>query len=345
MATAKKLPSGNYRVQATRVVDGKRNVKSFTASTAAQAERLASEWQKHIDMVGTDSTTLTVEQAINEYIDMKSNVLSASTILAYRRYLSNGYSDIKHLKLYQLTSVVIQKSINLHSTSLSPKSLKNYYGLLIATLKMFYPELTLSLTFPQKPKQQKRRWTKDYLRDLLKAIENSSIEIPALLAMMLSMRASEIAGLKWSDVDLDNRTINIHRSRVNSPNGWVYKELPKNENSNRVAFIPDTLLEKLKKFKKQNNANDDDYLITTKPNQFWRMLGRKTEKAGIEPIRFHDLRHINASIMLSLGINNQIAQEIGGWSTDNIMKSVYQHTFSEERIEANIAMNNYFNNL
>ena len=107
MAKAKKLPSGNYRVQATRTVNGKRTVKSFTADTAAEAERLARDWQKHIDMIGNDSTTLTVEKAIEEYINMKSNVLSASTILAYKRYLKSGFEDIKHLKLYQLTSINI----------------------------------------------------------------------------------------------------------------------------------------------------------------------------------------------------------------------------------------------
>lgn len=342
MAKAKKLPSGNYRVQATRTVNGKRTVKSFTADSPAEAERLARDWQKHIDMIGNDSTTLTVEDAINEYISMKSNVLSASTILAYKRYLKNGFEDIKHLKLYQLTSISIQKSINNYSSDLSAKSLKNYYGLLLATLKLFYPELTVSLTFPQKQKQQKRQFSKDYLKKLLKAIEGSSIEIPALLAMTLSCRASEVAGLKWSDIDFEKRTIHIQRAKINTDEGYIIQEKTKNITSNRIIAIPDILFNKLKNEKE--NATTE-FITNLPPNQYWQNLNRATRDAGIEKISFHSLRHITASIMLELGINNQIAQEIGGWATDNIMKSVYQHTFSESRESANKSINNYFNDL
>lgn len=46
---------------------------------------------------------------------------------------------------------------------------------------------------------------------------------------------------------------------------------------------------------------------------------------------FHDLRHENASVMALLRIPNKYAMERGGWKTDNVMKKVYTHTFSEER--------------
>jgi integrase len=57
---------------------------------------------------------------------------------------------------------------------------------------------------------------------------------------------------------------------------------------------------------------------------------------------FHDLRHVNASVMALLNIPDKYAQERGGWKTDNIMKNVYQQTFSSERRNVDRLINDYF---
>ena len=57
---------------------------------------------------------------------------------------------------------------------------------------------------------------------------------------------------------------------------------------------------------------------------------------------FHDLRHLNASVMLALGVPDKYAMERGGWSTNSTLKAVYQHTFSDERKKVNDLVNNYF---
>ena len=56
---------------------------------------------------------------------------------------------------------------------------------------------------------------------------------------------------------------------------------------------------------------------------------------------FHDLRHVNASIMTILNIPDKYAQERGGWKTDNIMKSTYMQTFSKQREEVDQLVDNY----
>ena len=66
------------------------------------------------------------------------------------------------------------------------------------------------------------------------------------------------------------------------------------------------------------------------------------DKAGFKGITFHDLRHINASEMLTLGVPDKYAMERGGWSTDNILKSVYQATFSEERMRYDAVIDEHF---
>ena len=60
---------------------------------------------------------------------------------------------------------------------------------------------------------------------------------------------------------------------------------------------------------------------------------------------FHDLRHMDASIMVALGIPDKYAMERGGWSSPHVMKSVYQHTFSKEREAVDDKIDEYFNSL
>lgn len=60
---------------------------------------------------------------------------------------------------------------------------------------------------------------------------------------------------------------------------------------------------------------------------------------------FHDLRHLNASIMALLRIPDKYAQERGGWSSDRVMKRVYTHTFSEEREKVDETIDHYFEDL
>ena len=62
----------------------------------------------------------------------------------------------------------------------------------------------------------------------------------------------------------------------------------------------------------------------------------------MQEISFHDLRHVNASVMAMLHVPDVYAQERGGWATDNIMKSVYTETFSLERQAVDLTIDNYF---
>lgn len=337
---ATKLPSGNYRARVQKTINGEKICKSFIASTKAKAEEKAKKWKTHIEMLGDDSSSLSVKQAISDYIEVKRNVLSASTIFGYENYLKNGFEDLKDYRLIDLTNPILQKSINDKATTKSVKTLKNYYGLLFSTIRMFYPEFIVRVTFPQKKKAEQYHFTKSYIKSLITAVKGSQMEIPVLLAMCLSCRASEVCGLKWSDVNFENHTLHIQRAMVKGSQGYVLQEKNKNLSSNRIAYIPDILYNALLQADKST-----EFIVNIPTNQFYRRLWRLTNKAGLERISFHQLRHITASVMLDIGINNKVAQEIGGWSTDNIMKSVYQHTFTEARQSANSAINDYFNTL
>jgi len=74
----------------------------------------------------------------------------------------------------------------------------------------------------------------------------------------------------------------------------------------------------------------------------YKRFTRLLNKNGIEGVRFHDLRHLNASVMLMLNIPKKYAKERGGWKTDNIYEDTYGHTFSDERKNVENTINTYF---
>lgn len=167
MAKAKKLPSGNWRVQASITVDDVTHKQSFTSGTKGMAELQAKKWQVEI-REKQSVCNITLKQAFERYIAAKENTLSPATVREYTRTANNKLSSIMNVKVSQLTREKIQVAINLEAATLSPKSVRNIHGLLSAVLKMFRPDLILNTHLPEKqdfePIFQQKIISKNYLQ-------------------------------------------------------------------------------------------------------------------------------------------------------------------------------------
>lgn len=134
---ATRLPSGRYRTQVlVGTENGKRKYKSFTADTAKKADLLALQWQAEHPTKRISGHT--VGSALHEYIGMKSAVLSPSTLRSYKameRNLKDRYKTVSRMKLDMLDEKTMQGFVNEMSSVSSPKTVRNYYGLLGAVLK------------------------------------------------------------------------------------------------------------------------------------------------------------------------------------------------------------------
>lgn len=335
MARAKKLPSGNWRVNLFIGYDEnkKRKFKSFTAATKKEAEYLASEYKMFSDTRPTVEN-ITVKEALQKYINSKSNVLSPSTIHNYKIIKDNRMEELQKLYLSELTQEKIQNAVNAESEKLSRKTLVNTFGLLSSTLKMLYPEFHYSITFPAKKKVIKELPT---AQDVIKAVSGSNIELPVLLALWLGMRLSEIKGLKYCD--LNNNNIMIRRALLKVGNDYIVRENTKTYNSTRVLKLPNYIKKLIP------DGNPDEYIVKETGSMIYKRFTKLLKDNGVTPIRFHDLRHLNASIMLQLGIPDKYAMERGGWSTNQTLKNVYQHTFASERNIVDTKIDNYFSNI
>lgn len=342
MAKAKQLPSGSWRVQKFAGTDayGKRVYKSFTADTPEEAEFLAAKYAlDHKDDKKKKSAALsmTLGEAIDEYISVKSGVLSPKTVREYKRFRRIYAQGIINVKLDDITSEVLQREISRESARLSPKSVSNIYDLISASLKMQMPEKLFSVKLPQKVKKEIIIPTNEDLKKIMAAVEGTRLEIPVLLGSCLGMRRSEIAALDLSsDVNYEKGTVTISKAMVNDSDGnWVIKS-PKAYASYRTIEAPGFVIDKLR------TARDNPDYKMMNPAHISSAFIRKAKHLGLA-ISFHDLRHYYASAMLALGVPDKYAAERMGHNTTNMLKTVYQHLFDEKKREVSTAINEHFN--
>lgn len=341
MANAKRLPSGNWRVQLFTGYDenGKRIYESFTAPTEAEANLLAStrkvELERGIQKARTPAE-LTVGEAIDNYINDRDGVLSVKTIREYRAMRRNYAPRLMRQKIKGLTEAYLQQQINIESKRLSPKTIRNLWGLVHSAIRSAVPGIQYNIKLPAKTKAEIHIPTNEQLIQLFELCKGKPIEIPVLLGATCGLRRGEIAALDLSaDVDYKKNTITISKAVSNDSDGdWVTKS-PKAYSSYRTVDAPAWVIDKLRE------ARDTGYQPMN-PGAITSAFRRRAEKLGLE-IRFHDLRHYYASLMLSLGVPDMYAMRRMGHATPNMLKNVYQHLMDEKDREVTDSINRYFN--
>lgn len=139
----------------------------------------------------------------------------------------------------------------------------------------------------------------------------------------------------WAGSSIDGDYITIREVMVRVDGIDVVKDTAKNETRNRRHRMPDRIRDLIDKV-------EGDVIVPMSPSMLLKDLKKCLRDAGLQEITFHDLRHINASVMAMLRIPDVYAQERGGWKTDHIMKNVYTEIFSEERQKVDDLIDGYF---
>lgn len=340
MPTAHKLPSGSWRCQIT--VDGKR--LSVTGSTKKEAEYKAVEiasGHKRQLTVG-----ITVGEAVRRYIDSRDAMRSPSTIAGYEKILRMDLGPIAEIPLKKFTPQIYQAFVNdlsrgitRRGTARSPKTIYNICGLVSSALRYTDPSIRLDPALPE----QRKRFVKllDPAR-VNELVTGTDIELPVLLAMWLSLSMSEIRGLTVRSV---SDGVLIVQGAVIDVQGEAIHKLSNKEYS-RTRMLP--LPSRIRALIERTDAwqRGSGYLVPMTGQALYKRWIRMQQAAGIqEPMTFHQLRHLNASIMLALGIPDTYAMERGGWSTPDTLKRIYQHTIDSRRSSYDDRIDDYFRSL
>ncbi|TCP61247.1 site-specific integrase [Baia soyae] len=209
---------------------------------------------------------------------------------------------------------------------------------------------TKAVTPPRLQKKEVNVLSKDQIQILLEGTKNKYFHGAVFFAISTGMRRGEIFGLRWSDVDFKNQTLSIRQTLQRlKGKGLVFKKSAKNDGSRRSVAISSEIIKLLQVLKatqeecKQNLGvyyQDHDLVFSNEDgtpinvDYVSREFGRSVKKLDIPYVRFHDLRHTHATLLLQQGEHPKIISERLGHSTISITMDIYSHVMPNMQREA-----------
>lgn len=332
---ARQLPSGTWTC---RVRVGGQDV-SVTRPTKAEAQAEAMAIKYGLKAPDTPRVTMTLAEAYAAYLTSRESVLSPSTVAGYKRLERNTFQRLMPMQLSAITSELIQREIAaMVREKKSPKYVANAEGLLSSVLKQAMPEKQFSLRLPPKRKPNLRQPDDKEIGAIMAAFRGSAVELPVLMALWMGMRLSEILGARHEDID--GGKLHICRAVVLDENNQpVEKDSAKTYAGDRWVSVPGYIAQLI-----AATGRDSGPLVAFSGAAIYKRFVRTLDQAGIPRCRFHDLRHINAAVMVRLGVDSKYAQERNGWASDRMYKQVYAYAMSDQMAAINKSIDGYFGN-
>ena len=186
------------------------------------------------------------------------------------------------------------------------------------------------------------------LKELLDKTVDDPIHIVIFLAAYYGLRRSEALGLKWSAIDFENKTVSISHKVVQNDKGIVGMDVMKTKSSYRtlplIPQVEEALLaerekqEEMKRVMRRGYCKRyADYVCVDaigeiiKPNYVTDHFKVVLKEHGLKPVRFHDLRHSCASLLLANGVPMKMIQDWLGHSDMGTTANIYSHIDSESK--------------
>ncbi|TFV32321.1 site-specific integrase [Streptomyces sp. T1317-0309] len=205
-----------------------------------------------------------------------------------------------------------------------------------------------ALVEPPRVRQQEiRPWSLEETLSFLEAARTDPLYAAFVLAIAMGLRRGELVGLRWSDVDLDNRVLHV-RQQTQRRRGTLYDDDPKSRRS-RVVPLPALCIAPLRWHRlRQREAfartgvawTEAGYVFATRngrpvePRNVYRSFTRVAAAAGLRVVRLHDARHGCATLLTAAGVAPRVIMEILGHSQISITMDVYTHVVHDTQREA-----------
>lgn len=309
-------------------------------ATKKQAKKLLREIEVQLekDIFLPKHQTPSFEEVAEKWLEYKKPNLRTSTWSVYEGHTRNHFNDLKNLPINKITTARIEKFI------LDRQKI----GMNISTLRklivsvgqiMQYAVRHRYLDYNPVKEAERPRSQGDEQKDIISILtppeihaffESLKEKIYSMLfrlAIFSGARRGELLGLKWKDIDWDNNQIHIQRT---FNNGQWYS--PKTIASNRKIDIGPSTMKLLKEWRLASTPGGHDIVFPTKSghpinhnNLVNRYFYPALKMAGLNKIRFHDLRHTYASLLMEQGKNIKYIQTQLGHSNPTVTLNVYAH--------------------
>ncbi|MFD0144197.1 tyrosine-type recombinase/integrase [Streptomyces sp. NPDC127129] len=202
---------------------------------------------------------------------------------------------------------------------------------------------------PARRMQQRelKPWDLEQTTTFLEAARGDALYAAFVLAVALGLRRGEVLGLRWSDIDLERRTLTV-RNQIQRVQNELYADSTKNRRSRVIPLplmcVPPLCWQGLRQAAQQDAAGHDwqdtDYVFTTRtgrtvePMNLSRSFQRITEAAELPRIRLHDARHGCTTLLFAAGVPARVVMEILRHSQIAVTMNIYTHVSDERRREA-----------
>jgi integrase len=201
---------------------------------------------------------------------------------------------------------------------------------------------------PRWKRPEIKPWEPAEAARFLDAIRTERLEAAYLLALSLGLRRGEVLGLRWSDVDLEGKTVTISQALARVGGKLEFIE-PKSRQSRRTVPIHDGLVAALRNHRRRqfeerlaagSRWHDGGLVFTTgigtplEPRALNEDFERVVMAAGLRRIRLHDLRHSCATFLLAQGVHPRVVMELLGHSQISLTMETYSHVLPDAMREA-----------
>lgn len=303
-----------------------------------------------------------------EWVKTIKPTVAASTYSSYELTVTKviaPYFAKKKTALTELTAADLQTFYEDSLQYVKPITISHYHAMIHKALNYAVKNEMLNRNpadHAEKPKVENYAanfYTVEEMQKLFSVIEGTKLEYPVLLAAFYGLRRSEVMGLKWDAVDFDKDTITICHTvvtcTVDGKSTMVAADKTKTKSSRRtLPLVPEikAKLEKLKKIQENNRqlcgrsyckkylgyicVDDMGYLLS--PNYVTDAFRKLLLANGMRQIRFHDLRHSCASLLLANGVQMKQIQEWLGHSNFSTTANIYAHLEYESKKASASAM-------
>ena len=348
---------------------GIKAIKGNKKKAENKKEEIRKKFQEEINSDNIDNEDILFIDYMKKWLKMISSSVEPTTLTGYQGVINGRMTDY-----FKNTKITLQ--------NIKPKHIQEFYqylldeGLCGNTVKHYHANIRKALQYAMKtdiilsnpadkvdlPKIEEYKpkfYTSDEVKILLNEVIGTKLEIPVMIDCFYGFRRSEVIGLKWSAVDFENDTITIDHTITQSNGKLIIRDKTKTKSSKRTLplepIVKSFLIELKEKQEKNKELCGDsynkDYLEyicvdncgnIIRPDYVTETFLKLLKRKNLKIIRFHDLRHTCASILLKNGANMKEIQVWLGHSNYNTTANLYAHLDSSSVNNTGKVMANVF---
>lgn len=252
-------------------------------------EDIIDEYLIFIKLKRKDNTYESIERRIEKHItpffkDYKIEDISIKDYLKWQNYIDNkGFKFNYKSSLHYTMSGIFDYAYKMYGIKKIPNLVGNFKN--------------------TQPSDNGNIWTLEEFNRFLEVISDKKDYIMFKLLYFTGMRKGELLALTWNDIDFINKTVNINKTITRKHN--IHN--PKSESSNRIIYLPDSLMNELKKIK-----TDDQLIFDISFTTLKRKKDNYCELSGVKQIKIHEFRHSHAVLLYKNDIPiDEISNRLG----------------------------------